>query len=432
MQNALILYEQSAEETLTEQFARIFQTSTGVQCIAEKSKMMKGEMVQDWTHCLEDSIFTRKNQGEIFFTPHSFKKKERSELQVCELTSFYVDLDFNYAKKYDKLTNFNRFNELPIEYQLNWLRIAVSDAEMPEPTAIVRTGGGYHLYWRIESIVSNSEVIRATWSKTEQEIVKRLTYYGADPGAADIARVLRLPETKNWKYMTRPKVEVIYVNERNLYTMREIREILFPNSKPYVKYENQKKAERKSKKQAAKIYLMNNAYNLNKTRMADLYRLIELRGNNPQGQRARIMYFAALVHAHADFETDVEDVLWEINDMFNDPLPQGQMKAHIKYARKPELKERMRTNDFFIKWLQITEDEQRELKTIISKKEKRRRQAVKKRKQYEPTMKRNQTAKERRDERVLALRSEGYTHKEIARKTGISISTITRIIRKDK
>lgn len=73
-----------------------------------------------------------------------------------------------------------------------------------QPQVIVKSGGGYHCYWFIVDpiLVDNSvrdylRGIQAAWVKL----------VGGDPGAKDLARVLRLPGTLNAKYTPARKVE---------------------------------------------------------------------------------------------------------------------------------------------------------------------------------------------------------------------------------
>jgi hypothetical protein len=70
----------------------------------------------------------------------------------------------------------------------------------PEPTAIVRSSEDRrHLYWRL------TRPVPAMWA---QEMNRRLaTWAGADVGAANLARVLRAPGTKNYK--RHPEVHLV-------------------------------------------------------------------------------------------------------------------------------------------------------------------------------------------------------------------------------
>jgi len=64
---------------------------------------------------------------------------------------------------------------------------------LPEPSMIVFTGRGYHVYWLLNS-VQKFELAR--WNHVQQTICDHV---GGDPIAKDAARVLRLPQTQNTK-----------------------------------------------------------------------------------------------------------------------------------------------------------------------------------------------------------------------------------------
>jgi hypothetical protein len=65
-----------------------------------------------------------------------------------------------------------------------------------KPSAIVASGGGLHVYWILTVAVPlPSEAARAT------AVLRKLTVaVGGDLGAAEPARVLRVPCTQNHKY----------------------------------------------------------------------------------------------------------------------------------------------------------------------------------------------------------------------------------------
>ena len=66
------------------------------------------------------------------------------------------------------------------------------------PSAAVLTGGGLHAYWLLrQPFVIRTDQERGLLSSILKHWVVLM---GADPGAADLARVLRLPGTRNFKY----------------------------------------------------------------------------------------------------------------------------------------------------------------------------------------------------------------------------------------
>lgn len=68
----------------------------------------------------------------------------------------------------------------------------VKDCGIPEPSAIVSTGGGVHLYWFLDKPLESADV----WSTGQKFLITKL---GADPLVHDAPRIMRLPGFINRK-----------------------------------------------------------------------------------------------------------------------------------------------------------------------------------------------------------------------------------------
>ncbi len=95
------------------------------------------------------------------------------------------------------------------------------------PTAIVDSGGGYHCYWllreplRLQTAVERSQAaeLQARW----------VGFVGSDIGAKDLARVLRVPGTRNWKPERGPDfplVKIVSADFDRLYDLGELEELM--------------------------------------------------------------------------------------------------------------------------------------------------------------------------------------------------------------
>jgi hypothetical protein len=82
------------------------------------------------------------------------------------------------------------------------------DAGLPKPTHIIHSGGGLHVYW-----VVDGEIDRDTWQSYARKLkglTKACGFLADDSRTADIASVLRMPDTLNHKYSPpRPVVQKI-------------------------------------------------------------------------------------------------------------------------------------------------------------------------------------------------------------------------------
>ena len=99
--------------------------------------------------------------------------------------AFWLDLDCGENKPYDSQAT-----------ALDALRIFVKATGLPRPT-IVNSGRGVHVYWTLKETIGYND-----WKPTAEALKKFCASYNllADPAVtADAARILRIPETLNFK-----------------------------------------------------------------------------------------------------------------------------------------------------------------------------------------------------------------------------------------
>ena len=108
------------------------------------------------------------------------------------------------------------------------------------PTFIIETKNGYHIYWLLDEPIYKSETTPeewestvARWERIEQAIVLELK---SDPVVKDITRILRVPDTYYWKktgdQWTKGlegvfKIKGVYKQISNTYTLDDV-EDAFP------------------------------------------------------------------------------------------------------------------------------------------------------------------------------------------------------------
>jgi len=115
-----------------------------------------------------------------FYTPNPrFKKlgnKSSKIKDVKSFSSFYLDFD---------------------NYSYNDVIKAVKENGLPEPTLIISSGNGIHLYWKMKFPLPNNDFFRAYF----REFVTK-SFKGSikpDTACKDVSRVLRLPGSYNLK-----------------------------------------------------------------------------------------------------------------------------------------------------------------------------------------------------------------------------------------
>ncbi|MDP2816425.1 MAG: DNA-primase RepB domain-containing protein, partial [Rectinemataceae bacterium] len=111
----------------------------------------------------------------IFLTINRTDGKGRKKQNVQELRGWWVDIDVKDAK-----VNSQEFDleQLPLE-----------------PTMVVKTPGGWHIYWlAVESMsCANDETRRNEHEAELKGIQSRLAHFGADKNTCTVHQVLRLP-----------------------------------------------------------------------------------------------------------------------------------------------------------------------------------------------------------------------------------------------
>lgn len=112
--------------------------------------------------------------------------------------SFWLDLDCGESKPYETQSD-----------ALDALKQFVKDTGLPRPT-IVNSGRGVHAYWTLTEAIFYND-----WKPTAEAFKKFCAAYDlkADPAVtADAARILRIPETLNYKSSPPAPVDVMLVS----------------------------------------------------------------------------------------------------------------------------------------------------------------------------------------------------------------------------
>lgn len=85
------------------------------------------------------------------------------------------------------------------------------DAGLPQPTHVVSSGSGLHMYWVLSNVLKR-EVWQAKAVKLKA-LTKELGFLADDTRTADIASVLRIPGTLNFKYYPPRLVTLLHASD---------------------------------------------------------------------------------------------------------------------------------------------------------------------------------------------------------------------------
>ena len=349
---------------------------------------------------LKETLSSLNNVVDVYATVNQFTFTRKLE-NLLYTTMFYSDLDIYHTE----------FKDISKEELIEKVLKYCFDNKIPEPNLIIYSGNGFYLKWLFSAKCNRYEFTLDKYKIAQKAINSLFQFLGADPKALDASRVLRLPGSVNSK--TGKKCEVIYFNDE-----RKSAQDLFESFNRYYTPEPPKPLKSKSKKVVAdvtenqekqKLLLVKrdsskapvktlNSLHLAKARYDDLKKLIELRDGNVENSRMTFLFwllnFKALCGAtnFVDFETDANEIAeslglkeyeWSFEELHT--LEKKIIKHNNNYKRI------VKQNDDYFKLsnlytpknqtlmdiFQITDEEQKKLKTIISTSEKNSRRAQK-------------------------------------------------------
>ncbi len=342
----------------------------------------------------------------IYITLNTFFKPYRRLECIKELNALFIDLDY-YKTKFTK-------EQIIMNLEGNYFNKII-----PATNYILDSGRGLALIWLINKVPSQALPL---WKAIEEYLYNQLKEFGADRQALDATRILRVPGSINSK----SKTVVSIIDEYDyIYDLREIQKEFLPELKP----------KEKRKGRPKKINYVYRERSLYYARIHDITKLCELREYDLRGHREIILFLYRyyLCSFTEDTKKALEDVL-ELNSMFISPLKENEVIRATRSAEKCYLdknKEYKYKNETLIDVLEITEYEETQMSTIISKGEYKRRDRVYQKNKYQRKLKSEGKISEKeklsqRRAKIKDLLAEGLKQKDICSQLNISKDTYIR------
>ena len=342
----------------------------------------------------------------IYITLNTFFKPYRRLECIKELNALFIDLDY-YKTKFTK-------EQIIMNLEGNYFNKII-----PATNYILDSGRGLALIWLINKVPSQALPL---WKAIEEYLYNQLKEFGADRQALDATRILRVPGSINSK----SKTVVSIIDEYDyIYDLREIQKEFLPELKP----------KEKRKGRPKKINYVYRERSLYYARIHDITKLCELREYDLRGHREIILFLYRyyLCSFAEDTKKALEDVL-ELNSMFISPLKENEVIRATRSAEKCYLdknKEYKYKNETLIDVLEITEYEETQMSTIISKGEYKRRDRVYQKNKYQRKLKSEGKISEKeklsqRRAKIKDLLAEGLKQKDICSQLNISKDTYIR------
>ncbi len=345
---------------------------------------------------------------DTYFTVNLFQQRSRKQQDLRWINAVFIDCDF-------KDPTMSVIQKVALAKKVCLKQVGFL------PSIITSSGNGLHLYFLFTSPIKASGLVR--WKLVQKEFCDRLQEIHADPKALDASRVLRLPGTLNTKNNTRCSV-VYFTRDKNnsdivqRYSFDELADKVLPVERVVIKNRRKAKAEREAnylkkksqREQQSKEHLDKylkslrakntktgaesesakkdqGQYTNNIARYKDLMKLLSIRSKDsgvvPKGTRNELLFWimnfaslAGLVNSK-NFYTEAEKIAQKI-DYCWDYKSNGNLSTLYEKLQQHEQGKTVKAfnMDFptlytpkagtLIRRLGITDEEQKQLKTLIS------------------------------------------------------------------
>jgi hypothetical protein len=185
--------------------------SQGVYCVSGLTNgRMANRFAETLDGVLEEVQKLKDKKADVFVALGTFEGYSRKADDCLYVRSFFIDLDVGEGKEFATKEDAHA-----------GIESILIQTGLPEPVRI-DSGGGIHAYWIMDTDIPKDE-----W-KSAAEVFKALClkYAAIDPVVtADAARIMRCPETFNYKTGT-PRPTSVITDEISVYSWDEFRAFL--------------------------------------------------------------------------------------------------------------------------------------------------------------------------------------------------------------
>ena len=362
-----------------------------------------------------------KNKKDIYYTPNTFNSPIRREREyLWQLHRFYIDIDHKTGTE-----PIDQFEVVGAVEQL------VEEKKIPQPTEYINSGRGIHIYWDIND---SHIMLLDLWEKIEnylfntiKELERSIKNISVDSRVKDPTRLLRLPGTINSK--SNSKCYSMLKNEENIYNIFDLKKAYIKSNKQY-----------KKNKSNITYLPTKNLYTLNMSRIEDFKHIVSLRNGDIKGYRNTLIMLYSY-HYRLVNEVTVEELIKvtkEFNKSFKEPYKAKELisvcrsvNRTVKHFQEDNNKGYKFTNKYIINALDLEEQEQRKLLTIISTRVKYDRNNKKRNeaRRNEEGLTSRQQGKKDRINSILELKQQGYNQSKIAEKLGITRQAVSKLLK---
>jgi len=382
---------------------------------------------------------------DTWISQNEFNKPNRRIVNLLRLNLLYLDID-TYKMEWSR-------GKSPQQLADSFIYFCREEL-IPEPSVIIYSGRGIQVKWLFNKSLPRGALPR--WNACQRSLVEKMGFIGADPAAKDASRVLRLINTTNTK--SGNTCYVINILEENhtpkRYDFEYLCECLLPVARLDIEKQRQTNLEKaKSNHKGTANLRKFNKHQLAWDRLEDLRKLREIRGGIvPEGERMLHLFWTInflllskvtssknMFHEAVALAKEI-DPNWdyrsqELSTLYHKAKDYEAGKT-IKFAGKEYPALYTPRNSTLINLFKITAEEQKQLRTIISKELalELRRKRDEKRRRKKGAIPRAEYLKAAalKHYQIIALKNEGegLSIRAIAAILGVSKSTVAQYIEK--
>lgn len=406
-----------------------------------KAKTQKSYRLSQMPQVIEGLDETR----DTWISQAEFIRPNRRVVYLLRLGLCFVDLDY-YKGPWE--------THKP-GAMANILRGFCQDEGIPEPSLILFSGRGLQVKWLLERPLPRAALPR--WKAVQRCLVDRLERFGADPGARDASRVLRLVDTINTR--SGERVRVLWVNESQgeirHYGFDHLAEWILPIARDEIRQERDAREARRESLQLLQGGKTGNLRTFSGRQLAwdrleDLRTLANLRAwtetGIPHGYRSKYIHWtlnflllSGAVHSSQLFH-EARALAQEVcPDFTKDKEVRSVLSTLYRKAQAYEAGEEVefngRTypplytprNSTLMELFDITGEEEKKLETIISKEEAAERHRERNRKQMDRATYLGIAEQHRVEARLR--RAKGESLRQIAEALGVTHPAVIAMLR---
>lgn len=385
-----------------------------------------------------------------------FMRPNRRLVNLSRLSLQFVDVDYYHTEWASKSRDVVVYSAIH----------ALGDRGVPLPSLILDSGRGLQFKWLLDTAIPRAALPR--WNAIQRYLVQSLTDFGADARAKDGSRVLRLVDTVNTK--SGKFVSVAWTNESGgdlvHYSFEQLAELLpFTRDElAQAKADRAERIEKAAERRAHLTLIRGGHYGLRRLsdqqlawdRVEDIRTIARIRGwsdGNPAGHRDEFVFWCTNFMALAGVDPgrlhlEASALAREFAPTWSTREAQACVGTVVRKAKEAMQGQRVQfqgqdyspiytpRNSTLLDQFQVTANEERQLKTIISKDEKRRRDRERdtERRRAAGAMERGTwlgQAEERRSA-ILRMAQEGRKQTEIAAELGITPARVSQVLKQSQ